>query len=90
MSSMLVAKTIEETLVGWTGSLAVAGLLIIAFFFIILLIVGLDFRFSLMFVMPLGVAFSDFGWFPGWVSIMFWILFVGLGVFLVYRAFEGY
>jgi NADH:ubiquinone oxidoreductase subunit 3 (subunit A) len=87
---MLGLQSLENSIVGFTGSLTIAALLILFFFLIVLLIVGIDFRFALMFVMPLAVAFTAYGWFSLWVSIVFWLVVIGFGVFLVYRNFESF
>jgi hypothetical protein len=84
--------SISNALYGITGSYILLGTLIILFFLIVFLIIGLEFRYSIMLIAPMIIAMAFGGWFGPtlWVSVTTWLLIVGLGLFLVYKAYEGY
>lgn len=75
---------------GFTGSYILIALMILGFFILAFLIIGLDFRFALLFSMPLFVAFGNEGWLGAskWVSVLVWFIAIGLSVFLIWSMFS--
>ena len=88
--SIGLITTINDTLFGMTGDYALLGGMILLLFLVVFLMVGLELRYSVMLIAPLAIAMSFGGWFPIWLNVVFWLMVVGLGTFLVYRAYEGY
>ena len=82
---MEIFQTVEDALFGSAGSLYLVAILIMAFFFILFLMFNIDFRLALMIESPLLLAFSEIGWFPAWVAGVFWILIVGIGLFIAWN-----
>lgn len=80
--SIALFSTIESSLFGSLGSMYIAGLAIMVFFIIAFVIAGMDFKYAIMFTSPLVLAFVEMGWFPVWISTVFWLLIAGLGIFL--------
>jgi len=80
--SLPLIDTISASLFGSSGSMYLVGLLIMLFFFIAFLIIGLPFKYSLMFVSPLPIAFVQIGWFPQIIATIFWLLIAGFGIFM--------
>lgn len=77
-------QTLEDSLQGVFGSMSLVALLIMLAFIIGFMFVGIDFRFAIMFSSPLAPAFVAIGWFPGWVAIIFWILVVMFGGYILW------
>ena len=76
-------ENVTDVLFNSVGNLNIMSLIIVCFFIFGLLIVGVDFRFALMLVLPLIMVFSDSGWLPKWVGGLLWILIVTfVGYFL--------
>jgi hypothetical protein len=82
----LIFQTLEDSLVGIFGSMALVALIIMFVLLIGFLFLGIDFKFAVMFVSPLAPAFTAIGWFPTWVAIVFWIaIIVFAGYILWFR-----
>ncbi len=83
-------ETIMSSWFGFTGSYLLIAMMILVFFLLAFLIIGLDFRFALLFVMPLVVAFADAGWFgvTKWFSVLIWFIAIGLSIFIIYSMFS--
>ena len=75
---------IEDQLFSNTGSMWLVAIGILAFFFIAFLIIGLDFKYAIIFTSPLVLGFVQMGWFPAWIQVVFWLIIVGIGGFLAY------
>ena len=76
-------QQIEDALFGSSGNMILVGIGIMAFIFVIFLIFNIDFRLALLFDSPLILAFSKVGWFPSWVGGVFWVLIVGIGIYML-------
>lgn len=46
----------------YTGSYFITGIVVTIFFFLLLLVNGLELKYSIMFVMPLFITFVGIGW----------------------------
>jgi hypothetical protein len=79
-----IFQSIEDTLYNVFGSMELVALLIMLALLIAFLIIGIDFRYSIMFVSPLTLAFVEIGWFAKWVSIVFWIMIVMFGGYILW------
>lgn len=77
-------QSIQDSLFGTVGNLALVGLGIMAFFIVIFMIFNIDFRFALMIDAVLIPAFVEMGWFPLWVLGVGWVLIVGIGLFMLW------
>ncbi len=78
-------STIEDSLfgvLGFNGDMAISAVAIMLFFIIAFVIGGLEFKYAIMLTSPLVLAFVEMGWFPIWISTIFWLLIAGLGIFL--------
>lgn len=89
----MVLQGMEQIMSSWfgfTGSYVLIALGVIAFFILAFLIIGLDFRFALLFSMPLFVAFGEEGWLgaTAWVKVLVWFIAVGLSIFLIWSMFS--
>lgn len=73
---------------GFTGDYTLIAIMILIFFLLAFLLVGLDFRFALLFCLPLAAVFSAEGWFALWFSVLFWFIAVGLGGFIIWTMFS--
>jgi hypothetical protein len=89
MTMPIFFQTIEDTLQGVFGSMALVALLIMLALLIGFMFVGIDFRYSIMFISPLTLAFAQIGWFPQWVSIVFWIVIVMFGGYILWSKVKG-
>jgi uncharacterized RDD family membrane protein YckC len=83
MSAEMIS-VIQSSLFGFTGSFLLIGLCIMIFFIIAFLIIGIPFKYSVMFTSPLALGFVSVGWFPQIVATIFWILIAGIGIFLLW------
>jgi hypothetical protein len=86
--SLVFIDTIQSALFGSTGSLYLIGIVILAFFIIAFVMIGLPFKYSIMFTSPLVLAFVEIGWFPQIISAIFWLLIAGLGIFVLWTQFS--
>jgi hypothetical protein len=77
-------QTLEDSLQSVFGSMSLVALLIILAFIIGFMFVGVDFRYAIMFSSPLAPAFVAIGWFPTWVAIVFWILVIMFGGYILW------
>ena len=71
-----------------TGDYTLIALGIMAFFVIVLVIAGLELKYSMMFTLPLAVAFSPevgSGWLSPWVAGLYWVLVLGYGGFMLWN-----
>lgn len=84
----VVFQTIEDSLQGVFGSMTLVALLIMLAILIAFLLIGVDFRFAVMFVSPLTLAFVSIGWFASWVGIVFWILVVMFGGYILWTIIK--
>jgi len=78
---------LENSLFGFSGSMAIVALCIFAFFVIAFMFLGLDFKWGLMFSAPALFGMAQMNWFGNlgtWISTSVWILVVGLGIFLLW------
>jgi hypothetical protein len=76
-------QTAFQSIVG--NDMYLIGLGFMALFLIGFLILGLDLKYSIMFISPMLIGFSDAGWFPGWIGVMTWILIAGFGLYLLWN-----
>lgn len=81
---MTLDVLIEDILIGIFGNLNYAAVLIIAFFIIAFIFIGLNVRFSVLATTPLGVTFSDVGWLNSWVAGAYWIFIIGFGLYTIW------
>jgi hypothetical protein len=77
-------SVLQGSLFGVTGSLYLVGILVMIFLIIAFLIVGIPFKYSVMFTSPLAIAFVQVGWFPQIIATIFWVLIAGIGLFLLW------
>ncbi len=84
-----IFSLISAGVTGMGMSLALMGALFIGALFIGFLILGLDFKYSLAFIMPAILGLVTAGIFPVWVSIIFWIFVGTLGIFLLYSLLSN-
>lgn len=66
-----------------TGSPIVTMLIIIAVFVIGFMLAGIDFKFALMFCMPLLLAASTI-YLPGWITGVLVMLLIGVGGYMAF------
>jgi len=83
-----IFQTIQNGLQSLFGSLALPALLIMLVIAVAFMIAGIDFRFALMMVSPLTLAFVSIGWFPAWVSVVFWIFVVAIAGFMLWSNLQ--
>jgi hypothetical protein len=81
--SLDIIDTLQSSLFGTTGNYVLIGLGIMLFFFIGFIILGIPFKYSLMFIAPMILGFVEIGWFPQIISFIFWLLIAGIGIFLL-------
>ena len=74
----------EQSLVQSFGSLYLLALGIIIVFTIGFLMTGIDFRVVLLMDSILVIGFARMAWIPSYIEGIFWILVVGLGVYLLW------
>jgi hypothetical protein len=67
----------------WLVAITIMGLILIG-----LLMSGVDFRFALMFLAPLLLAFADDAWIPTWIGGLVWIFIVGFTMFIAWNRFK--
>lgn len=79
---------INDAVVGLTGSYYLMGILIMVFFMIAFLIMGLQFKYAIMFTSPLVLGFVEMGWFPVIVSTFFWLAIAGIGIIMLWTQFS--
>ena len=77
--------TIQQALFGSTGDYLYVAMGILVLFVVLFLFVGIDFKYAVMFTAPLGIAFSNGGWFNSWVGVVYWLLVVSMGIFTVWQ-----
>lgn len=77
-------NAIEQSVVQSIGSYAVLALILVLVFLGAYLVMGVDFRFSLLLISPLIPSFASGGWIPAWVEGLFWIVGVGFGMYFLY------
>jgi hypothetical protein len=78
--------TITESWFGATGDMTYVALGLILFFTIMLLFVGLDFKYSILLTSPLAIAMGEAGWFGVvWVQYAYWLLVVALGIYTTWQ-----
>lgn len=75
---------LEDALFGFSGSMWLVAIIILIVFIVAFLIVGVDFRYALIFSSPLVLGFTEIGWFPIWIQTVFWLLIIGIGAYLLY------
>jgi len=79
---------VENSLSQTFGSMVIVGLAIIFLFFIVLVIAGVDFRFSLIIIAPLLLAMASSGWFPAYIGGLVWVVVIGFGLFIAWNRFR--
>lgn len=77
-------SSINDALFGISGSMYLVAIIIMVFFFIAFLVIGIPFKYAVMFTSPLALAFTSIGWFPQIVATIFWLLIGGLGLFMLW------
>ncbi len=75
---------INDAIIGLTGSYYLMGIIIMVFFIIAFLIMGLEFKYAIMFTSPLVLGFVEMGWFPVIVSTLFWLAIGGIGIYMLW------
>lgn len=70
-----------------TGSLFLVGLCIVAFFVIAFMMARIDFKFTLMFIIPLLMAMSGY-LLPMWVAGLIWILVISVGGYMAWSRVQ--
>lgn len=85
MVNMPLFQSIEDAWFGSSGNMILVAFGIMFFFLIVMLIIGIDFRFALMLIAPLIIVFTEIGWFPDWVAGIFWVLVVGIAIFIFWN-----
>ena len=80
-----IFQNIENALFGGVGNMYLVALGIMVFFLIVMMVVGLDFRFALLIDTPLTLVFADVGWFPKWVGGIFWVVVIGISIFIFWN-----
>ena len=80
--SLAILDTIQASLFGISGSMYLVAIGIMIFFFIAFLIIGMPFKYATMFTSPMVLGFVEIGWFPQIMSLIFWLLIAGIGIFL--------
>ena len=83
----MVLQGLQQIMGSWfgiTGDMTIVAMMILIFFLLAFLLVGIDFRFAMLFCLPLAIAFTAEGWFSAWFSVLFWIITLGLGGFIVW------
>lgn len=81
--SLAILDTINAAWFGSTGSWAIIGIVVMIFFFIAFLIVGMPFKYAVMFTSPLALAFVEIGWFGQIIATIFWLLIAAIGIFIL-------
>jgi hypothetical protein len=79
-----IIQAVEDALQSVFGSMALVALLIMIIVIIGFMFLRIDFRYAIMLASPLAPAFSAVGWFPSWVSIVFWIVIVTWGGYILW------
>ena len=79
--SLAIIDTLQSSLFGFTNDYALVGLGILLVFFIGFIILGIPFKYSLMFISPMILGFVEMNWFPIYVKFIFWMLVAGFGIF---------
>lgn len=79
---------LENALVTQFGSLTIVALIVIAFFIIAFLIARIDFRFVILLISLLVLGLSRAGWIPSWVEGAFWIIGIGLGLYIAWTYLQ--
>lgn len=77
---------IMQSWFGYTGDYTLVALGILVFFVVAMVLIGLDFRFALLFCLPLAIAFTANGWFSVWFSVVFWFVSVGITGYLFWTS----
>jgi hypothetical protein len=87
--SLNLFNGIEQYLVQSFGSIYILALGLVLFFTVAFLIAGVDFRLIILLNTILVIGFSRMGWIPAWIEGAFWILIVGLGLYMLWiKIFE--
>lgn len=71
---------------GYTGDYTLIAIGIIVFFLLAFVLVGIEFKFAVMFCLPLAVVFTSAHWFSPWFSYLFWFFTVVIGGYMVYTT----
>lgn len=78
-------SSFEQTLVGTFGSYLMMAILLTLFFVVVLMIIGIDFRYSLLISSLIFVGFSEAGWLPLWIEAMAWVIVIGYGALIAWN-----
>jgi hypothetical protein len=86
MALTVFLAMLQSTLEAVFGNMTIVALGIMLVLLVGFLLLNIDFRFAVMFVSPLTLAFVKLTWFPGWVGLVFWIFVVMFGGYLAWSA----
>lgn len=78
--------TIQSALFGTTGDMMLVGIIILVFFIVAFIMVGMPVRYAIMFSSPLVMGFVAMKWFDIIISTIFWLLIAGVGIFTLWTA----
>jgi len=84
MVAASLLQLLENTLHSMFGSMSLVALVIMGIMAIGFMFAGMDFRFAVMMVTPMILAFVEIGWFPQWVGAVFWMLVVLFGGYIAW------
>lgn len=76
---------LEQIMTGIFGSMNLASIMIIFFFLIVFIILGLNVRMGIIATAPLGVTFALVGWLDSWVGGLYWVFIIGFGLYTVWN-----
>lgn len=77
---------LEAELVKSFGSLWIIALIIMIMFIIAALLMGVDLKFAMLFLLPLIMVFTNYGWLPLWTGITFTMIVVGFGGYMMWTS----
>lgn len=83
-----ILTNITNQLESSSGNMWIAALGIMVAFMLVMMIVGVDFRYAVMLVSPGLIIFSDIGWIPVWIGGLIFILFIGFGAYMAYNRLK--
>lgn len=73
---------IEQVGMALFGRLDLFALAVMFIILCLFLLAGIDARLSIILIAPLIVAFSQSGWFAGWVGGLAWAFIIGISIYI--------